>query len=690
VNVNPSEQRRARNPFHDLLITELIEDPDLYRRVFSTEILVGEALEIFRPSNVIITGPQGAGKTMLVNLVRLEVLARFLDDTHFVPVGMDGLDPFLGISVNLVRADFHSFGKRSIARARGISDPTSSVDSAAAADFLNTFLFREYLRAIKNLLEGPQFRFIKGWLGLNDMPSERALVDRIASWECWHGFYGEARELDGLVALADKRLCAYTDFLNTNTDDIPDDVWKSKSSLGAPLHECGKLLRSMSSKPNVSLFTVVDQYEVLPELNRSFGSSLQRIVNSAIKARDPFVFYKIGARTYDWGTELRIWGAESRVEVNRDYAMVDLRQLLMRSERNKEWLFRRFAKDVTDRRLNYTYGSAPRGVDKILGMSNPSMEAKLYVKKFENWKEKFIRGLPLTHKARLETLLAEESNPLEIRLASAWALQKHQRGWSESRIMLEMERRPWIIERWWRKERIEVALLQIASLTRQRKLYFGWDTLLGLSGFNITATLLVLSEIWDLTTRLGVDPLSADPVNDKIQTESIHKASQNWAERDRTEIGGGQRRFEVIGRLGPAIHDSLVDEVAISNPGHSGFSIRERDLQGSQEGEKVGGFLRTGVSWAILEQRAHTSKNKGDSVREKWYLHPMLSPFFKIPAKRVKEPFYVTDVGEIYKWIFSKDRIQFGVWARKKAMRKAAREGTQMSLEMHDDPTFRQ
>jgi hypothetical protein len=683
------DQRRAHNPFHDLLITELIENPDLYRQVFSTEILVGETLEVFRPSNVIITGPQGAGKTMLVNLVRLEVLARFLGDGRSEPVGMRGLDPFLGISVNLVRSNFHSFGKRSISQARRISDPTSSVDSAAASDFLNTFLFCEFVKGL-SLLQKSQFRTARSWLGLNRMPEVGTLVERIASWDCWHGFYSEARTLEDLSAIAEGRLAAYKDFLDTNTDDIPNDIWTTKASLGIPLFECGKLLREMSSKPNASLFVVVDQYEVLPELNPSFGTSLQRILNSAIKARDPFVFYKIGARTYDWGTELRIWGAESRVEVNRDYAIVDLRQVLMRSERNKNWLFRRFAKDVTDRRLKYTYGEISGGVDRILGMSNPSREAKLYLKKYDRTKEKFIANLPQTLKARLESFLVEESNPLEIRLASAWALQKHRRGWTESKIMTELESRPWVSERWWRKERIEVALLQVASMTRQRKLYFGWDTLLGLSGFNITATLLVLSEIWDLASRLGVDPLLAAPISDKIQTESIHKASQNWAERDRTETFGGQRRFEVIGRLGPAINDSLIGEAAISNPGHSGFSIRETDLQGSEEGESVAGFLRKGVSWAIIEQRAHTSKNPGDSVREKWYLHPLLSPFFKIPLKRVKEPFYVQDIHDAYMWIFSNERIYFGVKGRRNKKMIVQRESAQLSFEVPDDTTFRQ
>ncbi len=108
-------------------------------------------------------------------------------------------------------------------------------------------------------------------------------------------------------------------------------------------------LRGISER--LPLFVVVDQYKVLPELNPTHGTSLQRLVNTLIKARDPVVFYKIGARTYDWGNELRIWGADSRIEVQRDYVLIDLAEVLMRNEDSKGWLFPEFATDVAYRRL---------------------------------------------------------------------------------------------------------------------------------------------------------------------------------------------------------------------------------------------------------------------------------------------------------------------------------------------------
>jgi hypothetical protein len=52
---------RARNPFRELMVTELIENPKLYKKMFSQQILLGETLTVFRPVNAVLVGPQGSG-----------------------------------------------------------------------------------------------------------------------------------------------------------------------------------------------------------------------------------------------------------------------------------------------------------------------------------------------------------------------------------------------------------------------------------------------------------------------------------------------------------------------------------------------------------------------------------------------------------------------------------------------------
>ena len=73
-----SDEIRARNPFRDALVTELIEDPALYGQMFSERILVGETIGVFQPANVILVGPQGSGKSMILNLIRYSVISEWI------------------------------------------------------------------------------------------------------------------------------------------------------------------------------------------------------------------------------------------------------------------------------------------------------------------------------------------------------------------------------------------------------------------------------------------------------------------------------------------------------------------------------------------------------------------------------------------------------------------------------------
>ena len=122
----------------------------------------------------------------------------------------------------------------------------------------------------------------------------------------------------------------------------------------------------------------------------------------------------------------------------------------------------------------------------------------------------------------------------------------------------------------------------------------------------------------------------------------------------------------MVGRIGSAIHDVLVADFAISNPGHTGFSLREDELSSSDKGLAVRGLLQDAVSWAILEERTHTSKLREAATRRKWYLHPLLSPRFAIPYKRVKEPLYV-GIEQVHAWLFEDARVSFRPQRRTKA-----------------------
>jgi hypothetical protein len=654
----PAVQVRGRNPFRDTLVSELIEDPVRYQRMFSEHILVGETLQVFQPGNVVLTGPQGSGKSMILNLVKYSVLSRWIDEEDAPPTVLGAVQPYFGLYVNLVRANFHIFGRRSVQRAV-VGMDTTEVNAVCAADYLTHFLFHELVKGLM-FLQSPEGEKFAAWLGVDSKVLKKAIA-QIESWDAWFGYYAGLTSLPDLFRRSFERLNEWRRFLNANVDEISDEIWETKASMEQCLHLMGQLMRRVGLTGCVPhLFVVIDQYEALPELNARHGPHLQRIVNSLIKGRDPCVSYKIGARTHDWGRELRIWGAQSRIEVQRDYSVINLSDLLMRNENNKSWLFSRFARDVAMRRMaDKGYALVAGQVEQCFGKWNADNESRMYIKTARRL-ARAVGPVPEEIKRRLLEVCGRDPSPLDLRLAGAWFLQQRKRGVPQHELLKRLgelqgtSEVPWR-HKWWRKERVGVALLQLASRTNQRRLYYGWKTIVELSGANITAFLLLCAEVWDNASKLDMDFLAGVP--EDVQSNAVYDAAEKWRNRDRNENVGGRERYEILTRLGFAIHETLINDYAMSNPGHSGFSIREADFRLGEHANRVLILLQNAVSWAILEERTHTSKQQ-ESARRKYYLHPILSPVFAIPHTRVKEPLYAS-IDDMFRWFFSTEEVKF-------------------------------
>src|SRR6185312_8195555 len=111
----------------------------------------------------------------------------------------------------------------------------------------------------------------------------------------------------------------------------------------------------------------------------------------------------------------------------------------------------------------------------------------------------------------------------------------------------------------------------------------------------------ICGEIWDVATKMDRHPLKNSPLGPVEQSEGIYTASEMWRSRDRNEHIGGSQRYDVISRIGAGIHKSIMDDQAISNPGHTGFSLREDQLASHPHGAEITEFLHNAVSWAIFE-----------------------------------------------------------------------------------------
>lgn len=673
----------TENPFMEAIATELIDTPDRYRALFSPAVLVGENLQLYRPVNAVLTGPLSSGKTMLLNLMRYSVMSSWLNEFSAPPEELAPLPPFLGISVNLTRAGFQTFGRRSGGCGLPGVQPEEG-QAAAAADYLTHYLFREFLNALL-LLASPAGTALRDWLRVHN-PDEVGAGSAASGWSCWHGYYSGTADLQAIRARCEDRLRKWDSYLNLNVESVPSDVWETKASPQEALHEMGNLLSHISSlgASSAPLFVSIDQYEELRALGGGQGAMLQRVVNTLLKARDPAVYYKLGVRTHDWGHELRVWGSDATIEAGRDYIIIDLRELLMREENPRKWTFERFAVDVTRKRIQGLLGGLELSDQRVRSLFAPKWnadeESRLYFQRNGTRAARaLIGGLPVKLADAVVKALGDAPSPLSLWLAACWVRQRLQREETEEEILSQVPAKPWS-RKWWVKERRHAALLQIASIANERKRYYGWRSIVYLSGGNIYAFLLICSHMWDVAVKQGYSPLEGDGLPINAQTYGIRKASSVWLERDMREHEDGPLRSAFVQRLRRAIRAAVVDDRALSNPGHSGFSLDELELAGAADAAQVRQFLEKGVGWAFFEERKHTPKQRGKGRRRKFYLHPLLAPELGIPYIRVKEPYYV-ELSTVWEWIFSPEStISFSRDARKGGSHPQTQSAQQLRL----------
>ena len=107
-------------------------------------------------------------------------------------------------------------------------------------------------------------------------------------------------------------------------------------------------------------------------------------------------------------------------------------------------------------------------------------------------------------------------------------------------------------------------------------------------------------------------------------------------------------RQRFISFVGSTIfYKRMYEDKPMSYPGANGFSLKISDLKNHQDIERL---LNDAVDYGDLYDAPHTTKTPDREKRKKWYLNPILSPYFRIPDSHTKEPLYVT-AEEITSWL---------------------------------------
>ncbi|PCE63028.1 ORC-CDC6 family AAA ATPase [Sediminicola luteus] len=626
-----------RNPFHEIYLTESIGSEN-FVQLFSP-YLVDNALALFEPGHVILKGLPGTGKSMLLSLLKPTIRKAYYINNKEFPVPSN-LNKFIGAGINLRRSGVSDFGQRPINVQKGFEESPYYF-----ADYLNYWIVLDIIDSIE-LLGDKNYELGKEiGIDLNESKLE-VFTKELCLDPCWNGFLDDVSTFLGLKQKLDSRIRTYRNFLNYNIDALPVEIQSTKTVIGYPMTVVSKLLRFCKIiSETTEVFVRIDQYEELAWLEGMSEKTYklyQQMIHKLLAMRDTSVSYRLGTRHFAWNENGLIFGTSARLEKGRNYIDISIDALLKRKENRRTWIFPDFAEDILTRRIKLSGIDLPRNKKlllEIFGRSGkPEDVAKLYLKTNRYKALKLNSEWPSQWNSFLKKLASE--NPLGARLGEAWV---RQRGKHKKEVMYNIPVElpyPWE-KKWWKKERLSQALIQIASRNNQQLIWYGREDILSLSGSNILAFLQICRSIWDVWIR--------DTQNDKdftdlvsfdreIQTIGIIEASNAWHENISMEKGGKQRKL-FISFLGSFFHKTLVEDLAMSNPGHYGFSLDVEELEKETELKK---FLNEATDYGDLYDAPHTSKLKDKRERIKWYLNPILSPKFRLPSGHTKEPIYTT------------------------------------------------
>ena len=643
---------RFDNPFHDLWVTEIL-DPLAYVRMFSP-LLVSDAEELFATGNVVLKGRQGSGKSMLLNLLETSMRIAYARSPISYPVPPKQRR-FISAGVQLTRQNSSLVAARAHETAL---EQRGQIVAACFADYLNCLLCVDLLKNIQLL--GNTQRTESGIL--DEVPvdlaseTQKLLFSKLFSGESWRGFVrNDCSSIEQAILGIEERLRAHRNYFNYNIDKLPDDIENSRSPVGEPVAELASALRESAVIPSDTLvFLRIDQHEELFELERhsSLANVFRRVINLALARRDPRVSYRIGTRHYAWDADVSAWGSGAPLEEMRDYTVIDLDEILRRREHAKGWKFPAFAKDVLDKRLEvagFRHKEASSAMELLFGRSlEPAERARRYVGEAKC----SIRVDPSWAKEWTEYIYAlwNSGEPLEARFSDAWLRQDIQRKRKVAEDGALAQGTPWRRTPWWAKERNEIALLQLAGERQQALIWCGERQIIELAGHNILAFMTICKSIWatwqrrnpeDAERRVSLPDFSIDD-----QVIGITEASQIWFKKIQVGLEADQRA-RLVSALGGWFRRRMLDDRALSNPGHSGFSLLASEMNSQIP---LVDLIKTCRDHGDLMESKHTTKNKDQSLRLKWYLHPLLCPLFRIPHIRTKEPIYTTlaEVQKIY------------------------------------------
>lgn len=663
------------NPFTRLENAEQ-ESASRFVNIFS-DYVVNSCMELYRPGNVIVTGIEGSGKSMLLSLLKPEIRIEYFKKRKRFPIN----EKFLGAGINFTRSGLMDIGSRIVSRLE-FGDYRCDDAPKFFGDFINFWVVRDIINTVITYKEALEHQALVELVGLNcTQENLQRFTRRLASSTCWSGYMSGVDSFESLVGRLSDRINTYR-MIATQGSPTPftSRHYETLTDVGEPISQAvSALYESEVLDVNTPVFVRFDQYEDLidaVDFDIDIAKQYQRIVNKFLWTRDPNVSFKIGTRPYAIFDNLKVYGLGiQQLEAERHFCRIDLDDKLRRKEDRSSWLFAKFADDVFSRRLSDAEYPSKTILSFFGRTMSPHKKAQMIVgkdsraralgslEKLDEASSSFLIDLAVGRdEMRQYSRCISEGDSgdlLSAKLGVAWILQGKEFDpscYHKAPCSREAPSAlPWNEKRaqWWKKERINQALLQISSSSGQRTNWSGKDDIITLSSNNILIFLNICREIWriwDQANRAkGQQSIDFDKkpiIEERYQSAGIYTVSSIWYNKVVARPQGDLRK-KLINKISRELSTKLKNDLAMSYPGHNGFSIAISEYENSE----IKPILQSAVRYGDLIELSHTPKNRNQERRRKWYLLPILSPELGLPASRTKEPYYIK-IKTLEKWVF--------------------------------------
>ena len=651
--------RNVINPFHRVYYAEGIGEVDI-PSVFSPK-LVPYVSQLFLPGNVVLRGMEGTGKTMLLSLLDTKVRLAFWEHPDAAPSGeLSKGDPltasdrrFVGAGINLSSSKAFKLNEIRVSQDR---EENIQLSRQYFGDFVNAWIVRDLFSSIRTLISTLRERRDFERLDQIGLPSDLRGLNaavRLMTKDTTCAFLAGAKTVEELRRNLGERISAYLQLVSDPRSVLPAEINSTRRLLGVPITAATQALKSRGIlAADTNVFVTIDQFEQLVRRSPLDGDDQKNLrfiheIEDLLGLRVPDVSYRIGTRP-----NARL----TRCDANRDYLPLDLDLILRRKEgagsATRRSLIYEFAQDAFRRRiamsdlpskdeivadrspLKLVYGKSPQVAERGRLCQPKKRERVLRLPK--EW--------PAEVKAWLQRLAREDV--IAGSLGEAWVRQQAAKNAPlDAAIWDAADTLPWEApsKKWWKKERLPLASLHVAARNAQRLVYFGESDVIQLSGDNIVAIISICREIWECNARYQV--ADAEKHDDTVlrfdrkrQSEGIRDASRIWRDKMKERPNGDtMQRF--VDELGSQLHKRLIKDRQMSYPGANGISLAESDLASDRD---LARLLDDATAECFLLQREHTPKHPTRGKSIKWYLHPILAPFYQLTMQHTKEPLYLT------------------------------------------------